>query len=103
MKHKKRPLSEKLREFENDKKQDIETLKQYLDFFVENGVGLSRGEKFSIDHLPDKLKLSPEINLKAPLSFAKADEPEETIKDRSTSENITLQKLKNKHKTQNIK
>jgi len=79
MKHKRRPLSEKLREYESDRKQDIETLTQYLDFFVEHGVELCRGEKFSIDHLPDKLKLSPEINLKAPLNFAKApDEKEDT-------------------------
>jgi len=72
MKHKRRPLSEKLRGYESDRKQDIETLTQYIDFFAEHGVELCRGEKFSIDHLPAKLKLSPEINLKAPLSFAKA-------------------------------
>jgi len=73
MKHKRRPLSEKLREYENDRKQDIETLTQYIDFFIEHGVEICNGEKFSIDHLPDKLKLSPEKNPKALLSFAKAD------------------------------
>jgi len=92
VKHKKRPLSEELSDYESDRKQDIKTLTQYIDFFVENGVGLCNGEKFSIDHLPDKLILSPEIDLKAPLSFAKADKPEKTIKVSSTSEKITLQK-----------
>lgn len=54
----------------HNREQDIKALKQCIDFFIYNGVELLRGKEFPVDQLPEKLKPSPERNLKAPLYFA---------------------------------